>query len=242
MKRLILTLALLGMVGFLGISCSSTSESTDCPRVAAPAPASGTGHAVRPTGVSDPETLATRALGDEKPPMAEPVDWARLSGARVSRLDWNKQVAMLDVGSREGVGHGSHIYTYRKNLLTGVLIPVKVFDHVSICAVGSVPAGKNTGKIHVGDRIVPSIHTAYVQSVYPEAVLKQINEAKAGTPGEEGLKSLQESMIILEEIGQRDEEIARAKKTAEEQRKQVEDAWKDAVARIKQYQETLPRN
>ena len=189
------------------------------------------------SSASDPANIAETAMGPEQAPMARPMNWARLSRAKVTRLDWSGKVAMLDVGKSDGVLHGDKYYTFRGERLTGLLIPVKVFGQMSICVAGNAPPGKNTAKMHKGDRVVPRLSIVYPKSVYPESVMKQLEAVKQPIPAEDQLKSLQESIDAARRGAHIDQmtQLEESAKTVEARRKQIEDAWKETVAKVKSY-------
>jgi len=149
---------------------------------------------------------------------------------RVVRLDKTGRVAMIDAGAREGLVLGERLYTMRDGQPTGLLKTNHVFDQASICYAVSLTRSGNI-QLRVGDVITTSYRGAYLRSSYRDALLKERVSTleDAAFPTEEELQSLEERIAEIREQGALSEEVV---KPAVEGRKEIEQAWKEAVQRV----------
>jgi len=156
--------------------------------------------------------------------------------ARVTKLDGSGQVAIIDIGTLNGVSMQDKYFTYRGTSVTGLLLPVRIFPQEAICVVGNPPPGKDTAKLHVGDLLTPNLGPAFRGSSKSGSGSQTMGPT--GMPAEEGLKSLQASMnevkmVAPVNISTAYESIAGTQASIEEQRKRVDEAWKQVVANVK---------
>jgi hypothetical protein len=253
MSRFALAAVLSGALVILASSCKSTSDQgAPMPTVTQPimqptvtmSEASGLPKtSSTPTEASinssgDPATLAEAAMSSEGEAIASPrIDWARLSRAKVTKLDWAGRVAMVDVGRLDGVHAGHKLYTLRNDQLTGLMIPVQAFERQSICVVGALPPGMSSGKVRVGDRVTVHPRGAFPKATIPDSVTKQMDIARGPIPGEAKLKSLQETItaILREKHLDPGPAVASTKEAMKAERKAIDNAWKTTVAQVKNY-------
>ena len=257
MSRFALAAVLSGALVILASSCQSVSdEGAPMPTVTQPT-MTISGASGRPKTSSTPAeasigsaadtaTLAETAMSSEDEATASPpIDWARLSRAKVTKLDWALRVGMVDVGRLDGVSPGGKLYSLRNDKLTGLMIPTQVFQRQSICVVGELPPGMSSGKVCVGDRVAVRPQGTLPKSIYSDNVAKQLEAVRGPIPGEAKLKSLQESIVAALRGQHLDEgpvTVATVAKTAKEakeaikaERKAIDDAWKTTVAQAKKH-------
>jgi hypothetical protein len=236
MKRLAMGTVLTVVLVFVVASCSSTG---------APDPVGTAGLGTPTVPETGNERYAANQGSPDDAPLAAPretaggtsINWAKYANTKVTRVDWSGKVAMLDAGTIDGLREGDSFTTFRGEKVTGMLVPLQVFPRETICAVGKPTPGKTTGKLRVGDRLTPNSYAGKkIGNV--GAVGVNSNPYKVGAPSEAELRSLQERLRSAEEGTIPDKGITGAPKTIAEQRKEVEDAWKRTVAKVKSYDAT----